>query len=120
MTTTFKKQYSSVTKEKGSSCGYCGEYLFEKDITFDHKVPLSRGGENTIENVLVACKSCNSLKGTKTFDEFIIHRELNYLLSPDATASFWQGGFALRVPSNKKEDILSAFKKVSNYFQKYG
>lgn len=44
------------------TCQYCGS---SKDLTIDHIIPLSRGGENTFDNVTVACRRCNSRKGNK-------------------------------------------------------
>lgn len=41
-------------------CAYCLVVLVE--ITQDHVVPLSRGGSHTIDNVVPACRSCNSKK----------------------------------------------------------
>jgi 5-methylcytosine-specific restriction endonuclease McrA len=41
-------------------CQFCGS---NKDLTFDHIVPRSRGGRTTWENVVTACGSCNLLKG---------------------------------------------------------
>ena len=49
-------------------CIYCGE---KKKPTIDHKVPLARGGTNDISNLVPACGSCNSRKGTKTAKEFL-------------------------------------------------
>jgi len=37
----------------------------------DHKTPLTRGGNNSPENLCCACPSCNFRKGTKTAEEFI-------------------------------------------------
>lgn len=48
-------------------CAYCGN--FSKDITIDHVMPLSRGGNNTLGNIVPACRSCNSLKHAKTPSE---------------------------------------------------
>jgi 5-methylcytosine-specific restriction endonuclease McrA len=42
------------------SCQYCGS---REDLTFDHLVPRSRGGQTTWENVITACSTCNLLKG---------------------------------------------------------
>ncbi len=49
-------------------CGYCRS---SEALSRDHKTPLSRGGSDYIENILPACQSCNSRKGTKTFREFM-------------------------------------------------
>jgi 5-methylcytosine-specific restriction endonuclease McrA len=40
-----------------------------KATTIDHIQPKSKGGPNTWENVVAACKRCNQLKGSKTLDE---------------------------------------------------
>ena len=44
------------------SCQYCGE---PDDLTFDHVIPRSRGGETSWENVVAACSSCNLKKGDR-------------------------------------------------------
>lgn len=49
-------------------CSYCGSFA---RLSFDHKVPLSKGGEHSIENIAIACVSCNSRKGSMRLDEFI-------------------------------------------------
>ena len=49
-------------------CIYCH---LELPLTADHMIPLSRGGSDNIDNIVPACKSCNSRKYTKTYDEFI-------------------------------------------------
>lgn len=41
-------------------CQYCGD---GQDLTFDHVVPRSRGGQTTWENVVAACSPCNLRKG---------------------------------------------------------
>jgi 5-methylcytosine-specific restriction endonuclease McrA len=45
-------------------CQYCGR----KDVplTIDHVIPRSRGGGESWENLITACKSCNTLKGNRT------------------------------------------------------
>ena len=42
------------------SCQYCGD---RDDLTFDHLIPRSRGGQTTWENVVTACAPCNLRKG---------------------------------------------------------
>ena len=48
------------------SCLYCGD---KKDLTFDHLLPKSRGGETNWENVVTACSSCNVKKGGRLYEK---------------------------------------------------
>lgn len=43
-------------------CLYCGDTLPANLLTRDHVIPLSAGGEDTWENVVSACRSCNHRK----------------------------------------------------------
>ena len=43
-------------------CQYCGD---RDELTFDHLVPRSHGGQTTWENVVAACSGCNLRKGGK-------------------------------------------------------
>ncbi|MDV7339453.1 HNH endonuclease [Terasakiella sp. A23] len=45
------------------SCQYCGIQLPAQDLTFDHVVPRCRGGRTNWENIVTACRSCNTQKG---------------------------------------------------------
>ena len=50
-------------------CYYCGEAM-HGDRQIDHKVPLSRGGEHSLDNLCAACSYCNNAKGAQTEEEF--------------------------------------------------
>ena len=51
-------------------CVYCGnEYQYDK-LEVEHMIPKTRGGEDSIRNCQLACKSCNLAKGTMTDIEF--------------------------------------------------
>src|SRR4051812_32310405 len=52
----------------GDLCGYCGDS--EGPFEIDHKVPRSKGGENILENVIVACASCNRAKRDREESEW--------------------------------------------------
>lgn len=67
-----KGDWIQVLNEQENKCHYC-EDEFTKEIlpTIDHKTPLSRGGSHNPSNIVAACRSCNSKKGTKTYEEFI-------------------------------------------------
>ena len=43
-------------------CHYCGGNFAPEDMTMDHLVPVSRGGKASRNNVVPACKDCNSRK----------------------------------------------------------
>jgi len=43
-------------------CHYCGTGFAPEDLTMDHLVPLSRGGKTSRNNVVPACKECNTRK----------------------------------------------------------
>lgn len=47
-------------------CLYCGNRFNRPQLTRDHVVPVSRGGQDCWENVVSACFSCNSRKGSRT------------------------------------------------------
>lgn len=48
------------------TCQYCGVQPSSKELTVDHVIPRSQGGEMTWENVVIACKPCNNRKGNRT------------------------------------------------------
>lgn len=62
--TLTSKQWEQIKKDFNYQCAYCGEV---KELTQDHFVPISRGGEYTRNNIVPACSSCNPSKGDKDF-----------------------------------------------------
>jgi hypothetical protein len=52
---------------KDHKCQYCG---CGGKLGLDHVIPFSRGGSNTIENVVPCCPSCNFEKNNKTPEEY--------------------------------------------------
>lgn len=50
-------------------CLYCGDHLHDCELTRDHIVPVSRGGTDTWENVVTACRACNHRKADMSLDE---------------------------------------------------
>jgi 5-methylcytosine-specific restriction endonuclease McrA len=47
----------------GCTCQYCADSFKPKELTFDHVIPRSKGGETSWENIVAACRSCNARKG---------------------------------------------------------
>ena len=46
-----------------NTCQYCGEALPPGDLTLDHVIPRSRGGNSTWENLVACCHACNRQQG---------------------------------------------------------
>ena len=44
-------------------CPDCSNYFGAENLTIDHIQPISKGGDNTIQNIQLLCKPCNSSKG---------------------------------------------------------
>lgn len=53
----------------GMRCAFCGDVFDSKDLTRDHLHPRSRGGDNSWENLVPACRPCNQGKGNRTPEE---------------------------------------------------
>lgn len=55
-----------VTAEK--VCVYCDKVC--DDLQWEHIIPRSRGGSDTIDNMVLACKGCNLSKGARDLFEW--------------------------------------------------
>lgn len=50
----------------GRLCLYCGQPFNLAELTRDHVIPSSRGGQDVWTNVATACRRCNHFKGART------------------------------------------------------
>lgn len=50
-------------------CQYCGQVLPANQLSLDHVLPRSRGGETSWENIVASCVKCNTKKGGRTPQE---------------------------------------------------
>lgn len=55
--------YRKIIQSSDGKCFYCKNE--SANLTIDHFVPVSFGGTNSEENLVAACKSCNSSKGDR-------------------------------------------------------
>lgn len=62
-------EWEEIVKKYHYLCIYCG--CSDKRLTQDHWIPITKGGGYTAENIVPACQSCNSRKGTMTGEEFM-------------------------------------------------
>ena len=56
----------NILRRDGHRCQYCGTTA---NLTLDHVMPKSRGGEDSWENLTTACIRCNNKKGNRTPEE---------------------------------------------------
>ena len=67
------KEFRKMTKFFGGKCAYCQVNGGE---TTDHIIPVAYGGSHTLGNLIPACRSCNSSKGTESFLTFADRKRL--------------------------------------------
>jgi len=65
-------------------CQYCGRQLRAAHLTYDHVIPVARGGGKNWENIVTSCVNCNRLKGNRTPEE----AGLRLLKRPSAPMGF--------------------------------
>ena len=60
-------EWRALVESYAGKCAYRGE---AGPVQVDHRTPLTRGGANSIDNILPACRKCNTEKGQLTEAEF--------------------------------------------------
>ena len=56
----------NIFKRDNFNCQYCGT---SKELTLDHVIPKSKGGRSSWDNLITACRRCNTRKGDYTPDQ---------------------------------------------------
>lgn len=67
----------NIFKRDGFKCVYCKSE--SETLQIDHKVPISKGGENTIDNLVTSCVECNYGKGSATLEEPVSYGQGKYV-----------------------------------------
>lgn len=65
------EQWEQIQKDYCYLCVYCGQ---KKPLEMDHIVPLSKGGHHDTDNIVPACKSCNSSKSDSSLLMFLYQK----------------------------------------------
>jgi hypothetical protein len=63
-------------QELPKNCVYCGSIT---DLTTDHLIPHSRGGDDSADNVVLACQTCNVSRGDRGVFEWLGLKEKDKL-----------------------------------------
>jgi 5-methylcytosine-specific restriction endonuclease McrA len=58
-------------------CPYCGDRIdlfgkYENSPSFDHIIPLTNGGNSSLENLAFVHTKCNLVKGTTSYELFMM------------------------------------------------
>jgi 5-methylcytosine-specific restriction endonuclease McrA len=90
------------------TCQYCGKR--SRDLTLDHIIPRSRGGQSTWENLVASCKACNGRKGSHLLKEVNMH----LLRAPRPLTQEYAGVFLLRYPKLREayEEFLNSAQRI--------
>lgn len=65
-----KAQIASLLSEVEHQCAYCEKSLKNRAYEIDHIVPLSFGGSNLVDNLVICCHRCNSMAHNLIFNSF--------------------------------------------------
>jgi 5-methylcytosine-specific restriction endonuclease McrA len=60
-----------AAKERGFRCSYCGDE--DGPFDHDHLFPISQGGTDEPNNIVMACYRCNRSKGGKSLLEWMAY-----------------------------------------------
>ena len=60
---------TNVIWRDSNTCQYCSKKMLSSELTMDHVLPKSRGGDNTWTNLVTCCKKCNQKKRDRTPEE---------------------------------------------------
>lgn len=55
-------------QELPKECVFCGT---SENLTTDHLIPRNRGGDDSSENLVLACRTCNSSRGNRGIFEWL-------------------------------------------------
>lgn len=66
----YLEHYQEVYQRDEGKCVYCGSI---NDLCIDHLIPLIKGGDNEVDNLVLACKPCNAGKSGKLIENIDYH-----------------------------------------------
>ncbi len=110
-----RRQWREAIKEAWKNrCAYCGQPpIDDSSLTIDHVRPKCKGGEDKTSNVIPACASCNTAKGSQDWEEFLKnsefydieteHRIRQWLSFGTGNFSYWDEKDAQKVNDQVKE-----------------
>jgi 5-methylcytosine-specific restriction endonuclease McrA len=86
-------------------CQYCGHRLAPAQLTFDHVLPVARGGHKGWDNIVTCCIPCNRRKGDRTPEEAGL-KLVRKPRRPDALPSFTLSLGIRRAPESWRDYLF--------------
>ena len=63
------KEY--LLEKYGHTCQYCGGKSGDNILEWEHMISKANGGNNSVKNAALACRSCNTEKSSKNLDQWL-------------------------------------------------
>jgi 5-methylcytosine-specific restriction endonuclease McrA len=89
------------------TCQYCGVTFGHAELTIDHVIPRSRGGDTDWNNLVVACTRCNTRKGN------MLPQEIDMIPSRKPRKPSWVSTLRLQPVGLSTPNLWNQFLKVS-------
>ena len=70
-----KENRQKVFERDKYLCHYCNKQLTRFSATLDHIQPVSRGGDNSYENLVAACLLCNSQRNAQPIMDYLTRKQ---------------------------------------------
>lgn len=116
-----KRLRFEVFKRDAFTCQYCGKKSPDVILEVDHIEPVSKGGKNTMLNLVTSCKECNSGKSNiRLSDTSAIEKqqkslaELNEKQEQLRMLLKWRSGL-LKIESSELDAILDNWTRLTGY-----
>lgn len=97
-----KVSKTRIYRRDGFECVYCGS---KKNLTIDHVVPKSKGGDNSWNNMVTCCNKCNFNKADRT------PKEANMVMGKKP----FEPSIFAEILTNSMEDVWIDYKKSFAY-----
>lgn len=113
-----KRLRFEILRRDNYTCHYCGASAPDVKLHVDHVIPVSTGGQDAPENLVTACKDCNTGKSSATPDASTVAQ-----VGAAATAYMLalQDGFTrLREMYWQEDEYIGAFEELWNSWTRAG
>ena len=70
-----KENRLKIFERDNYKCHYCNKQLTRFNATLDHIQPISKGGNNSYDNLITSCLHCNSQRGANPVMDIITKKQ---------------------------------------------